>query len=56
MTLNDKEQPREMLVGYDRTLAPFSISRRQLARFIVGCPASNDYVRKAPLLAAYTRG
>lgn len=51
VALNDKEQTGELVVRYDQTPAPFAISRRQLARFMVDCLADDAYVRKAPLLA-----
>ena len=51
VALNDKAQTGELVVRYGQTPAPFAISRRQLARFLVDCLATDIYLRKAPLLA-----
>ncbi len=51
VALNDREATGELVVRYEQTPSPFAISRRQLARFMVDCLASDAYVRKAPLLA-----
>ncbi|WP_262923053.1 NAD(P)-dependent oxidoreductase [Hymenobacter cellulosilyticus] len=51
VALNDKEQLGELVVRYQQTPAPFGISRRQLARFMVDSLRGDAYVHKAPLLA-----
>jgi hypothetical protein len=51
VALNNKEQIGQLVVRYQQTPAPFAISRQQLARFMVDCLASDDFLYKAPLLA-----
>lgn len=51
VALKDHDQLGELVVRYDRTPAPFRMGRRLLAKFMVDCLSSNEFVRKAPLLA-----
>jgi uncharacterized protein YbjT (DUF2867 family) len=51
VALNNKEEVAELVVEYQRTPAPFAISRHQLARFMVDSLQGDAYVHKAPLLA-----
>ncbi len=51
VALNNDEELGRLVVSYDTTPSPFKMSRRQLAKFMVDCLASSDFVRKAPLLS-----
>lgn len=51
VALNNHEAAGKLVVSYDHTPSPFAISRRQLARFMVDCLASREFVHRAPLLA-----
>ncbi|UOQ54772.1 NAD(P)-dependent oxidoreductase [Hymenobacter cellulosivorans] len=51
VALNDQEELGQLVVRYHERPAPFSISRRQLARFMVDSLRDDAYVGKAPLLA-----
>ena len=51
VALNNNETLGRLIVSYDRTPSPFAMSRRQLARFMVDCLASREFVHRAPLLA-----
>ncbi len=51
VALNNNAETGQLVVGYDATPSPFKMSRRQLAEFMVNCLSSDEFVRKAPLLA-----
>ena len=51
VSLNDNAQLRQLVMTYNATPAPFKMSRRQLAKFMVDCLEREDLVRKAPLLS-----
>lgn len=51
VALNDKETTRQLVVRYGQRPTPFTISRRQLAKFMVDALVGDDFVRQAPLLA-----
>lgn len=51
VALNDKQLGGILRVRYGQTPSPFTISRQQLARFMVDALTSNDFIGKAPLLA-----
>lgn len=51
VALNDNTQLKELVVSYQTTPAPFKMSRRQLAKFMVDCLGEERYVGKAPLLS-----
>ena len=51
VALNNKEQLGQLVVRYQQTPAPFALSRRQLAKFMVDCLATDDFLHQAPLLA-----
>ena len=51
VALKDHDQLGELVVRYDHTPAPFRMGRRLLAKFMVDCLSSDEFVRKAPLLA-----
>ncbi len=54
VALNNNEVPKELRVSYGKTPSPFSISRKQLALFMVDCLATDEFVHKAPLLSEKT--
>lgn len=49
--LSNKAISGQLLVRYEQTPSPFIISRQQLAKFMVDCLASAEFLHKAPLLA-----
>lgn len=51
VALNNNEATGKLVVSYGKTPSPFGISRRQLARFMVDCLASRQFVHQAPLLS-----
>ena len=51
VALNDNDALKELGVAYGETPSPFSISRRQLAKFMVDCLSTTEYIGKAPLLS-----
>ena len=51
VALNDNAQLGELVVSYQTTPAPFKMSRRQLAKFMVDCLREERYVGQAPLLS-----
>lgn len=51
VALNNNEEIKELTVFYGKTPAPFSISRKRLAQFMVDCLATDAFVHKAPLLS-----
>jgi uncharacterized protein YbjT (DUF2867 family) len=51
VALNNNAEIGQLVVGYDATPSPFKMSRRQLAKFMVDCLQSRDFIRKAPLLS-----
>lgn len=51
VALNNNDTTGQLVVSYARTPSPFTMSRRQLAQFMVDCLASNDFLRKAPILS-----
>ena len=51
VALNNHEALGRLVISYETTPAPFKMSRRQLARFMVDCLEGNEMVRKAPLLS-----
>ena len=51
VALNDSEALGQLVVSYEATPAPFKMSRRQLAKFMVDCLERADLVGKAPLLS-----
>lgn len=51
VSLNDNETMKQLQVSYNKTPSPFSISRKQLAQFMVTCLETSDFVHKAPLLS-----
>ena len=51
VALNDNEKMGQLVVSYAATPAPFKMSRRQLAKFMVDCLKRDDLVGKAPLLS-----
>ena len=53
--LNNDEETKTLRVTYDQTPSPFTISRRQLARFMVDCLEGDEYVGKAPILSESSR-
>jgi uncharacterized protein YbjT (DUF2867 family) len=55
VALNDKDRPAKLVVEYQRTPAPFALSRHQLARFMVDSLQNDTYVHQAPLLAEKPR-
>lgn len=55
VALKDHDQPGGLVVRYNQTPAPFGRSRRLLAKVMVDCLSSNEFVRKAPLLAEKRR-
>lgn len=51
VALNNNDELKALRVSYQKTPSPFSISRKQLALFMVDCLATNDFLRKAPILS-----
>lgn len=51
VALNNNEETKELKISYSKTPSPFSISRKQLAKFMVDCLATDAFVHKAPLLS-----
>ena len=51
VALTDNDALKPLRIAYTETPSPFSISRRQVARFMVDCLATTDFVHKAPLLS-----
>ncbi|OUJ67858.1 NAD(P)-dependent oxidoreductase [Hymenobacter crusticola] len=51
VALTNHDQLGQLVVRYQQTPAPFAISRRQLARFMVDSLQHDEYIHKAPLLA-----
>ena len=51
VALNNNENLNELQVSYGKTPSPFSISRKQVAKFMVDCLATDEFVHKAPLLS-----
>lgn len=51
VALNNHEEMGKLVISYDTTPSPFKMSRWQLAKFMVDCLESEDFVRKAPLLS-----
>lgn len=51
VALNNHEALGRLVISYETTPAPFKMSRRQLAKFMVDCLERNEMVRKAPLLS-----
>lgn len=51
VALNNSEELGQLVVGYDSTPSPFKMSRWQLAKFMVDCLESPDFIHKAPLLS-----
>jgi putative NADH-flavin reductase len=48
--LTDKEEIRELAIGSAGKHSPF-VSRRAVARFLVDCLESSDYIRQAPIIS-----
>jgi putative NADH-flavin reductase len=48
--LTDKEEIRELAVGSSGKHSPF-VSRKAVARFLVDCLESSDYIRQAPTIS-----
>lgn len=51
VAFNNKEETKKLKISYRKTPAPFTISRKQVATFMVDCLATNEFVHKAPLLS-----
>ena len=51
VALNDNDEVKALRVSYQKTPSPFSISRKGLSLFMVDCLATNDFLRKAPMLS-----
>lgn len=51
VALNNHEEAEALRVTYHQTPSPFTISRKQLAKFMVDCLDGDEYVRKAPILS-----
>ena len=51
VALNNNEQAKALQVTYHQTPSPFTISRKQVARFMVDCLDGDEYIRKAPILS-----
>ena len=49
--LNNNEETKTLRVTYHQTPSPFTISRKQVAKFMVDCLDGEEYVRKAPILS-----
>ena len=53
--LNNHDETKTLRVTYDQTPSPFTMSRRQLAKFMVDCLEGDEYLRKAPILSESSR-
>ena len=51
VALTNNDALKTLRISYRETPSPFSISRRQVAKFMVDSLATTDFVHKAPLLS-----
>ena len=49
--LNDNDRTKVLRVTYKQTPSPFTISRKQVAKFMADCLDGTEYIRKAPTLS-----
>ena len=51
VALNNNEETKTLVINYDKTPAPFKMSRKQLAKFMVDCLSTDNFVKLKPILS-----
>lgn len=51
--LNDNEELKNLAISYNSKPEKFSISRKQVARFLVDALENNDFVHKTPVISEF---
>lgn len=56
VALNNNEESGTLIIQYDRTPKPFTMSRKQLAKFMIDNIPTTEFIRKAPILSENSYG